>query len=120
MPDDRELTRLDLDRLTRLATQDPEAFEAERRRLVEALIESAPDSQRQRLRGLQWRVDTLREHAPTPMAACLKISGMMWDHVMQPGGLLDAFGALKGEKTVDELCNPGEGRLLEFRRPPDD
>ena len=120
MPDDHTPTQLDLDRLTRLAAEDPEAFEAERRRLVEALIESAPDHQRQRLRGLQWRVDTIRERAPTPMAACMKLSGMMWDRITEPGGLLDAYEALQGDGSVEDLRGRGEGRLLDFRRPPPD
>ena len=120
MAEDHTPRPLDLDRLTRLAAEDPEAFEAERRRLVEELIDSAPDHQRQRLRGLQWRVDTVREHAPTPMAACLRISGMMWNHVMEPGGLLDAFGALEGKVDAEDLRGRGEGKLLDFRRPPDD
>lgn len=118
MPDDLEPKPLDLDRLTRLAAEDPEAFEAERRRLVDALIDSAPEGQRQRLRGLQWRVDTVREHAPTPMAACLRISGMMWDRITEPGGLLDAYGALQGKVDAEAVLTPGEGRLLDFRRPP--
>ena len=119
MPDPHQPKPLDLDRLTRLAREDPAAFEAERRRLVEELIESAPEQQRQRLRGLQWQVDTVREHAATPMAACLKISGMMWDRITEPGGLLDAFDALQGDVDAGTLLRPrGEARLLAFRRPP--
>ena len=119
MPE-QSIKPLDLDRLTRLATEDPEAFERERRRLVEELIENAPAAHQQRLRGLQWRVDTVREHAPTPLGACLRISSMMWERITGPGGLLDAYAALEGGPLPGEQRPAGKARLLDFRPPRDD
>ncbi len=111
---------LDLDRLTRLAAEDPEAFERERRRLVDELIQGAPTEQQGRLRGLQWRVDTVREHAATPLAACLRISSMMWQRITEPGGLLDACAALERGKPPRQPGPDDKGRLLDFRPPGDD
>lgn len=111
---------LDLDRLTRLAAEDPEAFEHERQRLVEALIESAPQGQQQRLRGLQWRVDAERQRAATPLAACLRISAMMWERVTEAGGLLDACRTLEGGPLPAEPRAKNKAQLLDFRPPRDD
>ncbi len=111
---------LDLDRLTRLAREDPDAFERERRRLVETLISSAPPGQQQRLRGLQWRLDTVRERAGTPLAACLRMSAMMWERITGPGGLLDALAALDGAPSSTPAKSPAAARVLDFPRPEED
>ena len=62
-----------------LARNDPASFEAKRRQCIEALIDSAPEEKRRRLRGLQWQIDQTRSLARTPMASCIAISNMMWD-----------------------------------------
>jgi len=40
---------------------------------------------RERLRGLQWRIDRLREQASNPLAACVQISNLMWTTFDQLG-----------------------------------
>ena len=67
----------DFDELAMLAKQDPQKFEALREKLCNELIDSAPEPQRRRLRGLQFQVDMERRKAATPMAACIRISEMM-------------------------------------------
>lgn len=93
MPD-KPSNDLDFARLVKLAGDDPAAFERLRERLIEALIASAPPDKRRRLRGLQWRIDQERARSRTPMAACLRISSMMWDSVLGPDGLVEALQAL--------------------------
>jgi hypothetical protein len=66
-----------------LAQNDPATFEAKRRQCIEALIGSAPEEKRRRLRGLQWQIDQTRSLARTPMASCIAISNMMWDSLYQ-------------------------------------
>ena len=84
----------DFDHWLALARDDPEAFEVERRALIEALIlRAAPDRQR-RLRGLQFRIDMERRRARTPMAACLRFQSLMWDSLVGPDGLYDRVSAL--------------------------
>ena len=90
----------EFDLWARLADHDPRAFEAARARVLQSLIESAPDAARRRLEGLQWRVDRIRETADNPMAACLRISGMMWDAVLREDGLVDRIEQLTGERPV--------------------
>ncbi len=77
----------DFDEWERLARTDPDAFEERRRLAIEELISRASEDRRQRLRGLQFRVDMERQRAPTPMAACLRLYTMMWDSVIGPDGL---------------------------------
>ena len=42
-------------------------------------INSVPEDKQHRLRCLQWKIDRVREKMPTPLAACVAISDMMWD-----------------------------------------
>ncbi len=71
-----------------LAARDPQAFEALRRQRIEEMIARAPAERRERLRGLQWRIEQARRRAPNPMAACISLSRMMWDAVYGAQGLL--------------------------------
>lgn len=69
-----------IEQLIELARSNPEQLENIRRREVDALIASAPEHMRRRLRGLQFQIDCKREaHRDSAMAACLAVSGMMLD-----------------------------------------
>ena len=77
-----------------LARRDPERFEALRGRVILDFLASVPPERRRRLEGLQWRIDAERRRAGTPLAACIRLSGMMWEScaVLQD--------ALRGRSTV--------------------
>lgn len=62
-----------------LAKTDPERFEARRNRVIKETIRRFPDDRHEMLHRLQWRVDRIRELKKTPMAACIAISGLMWE-----------------------------------------
>lgn len=81
----------DFEKLRALADRDPEAFEQERRVLIESALARVPERHRQRMRGLQWRIDQERRRCKTPMAACISLSRMMWDSVVGNQGLLDVL-----------------------------
>jgi hypothetical protein len=72
----------DFDAWASLAREDPEEFERRRRAAINALIASSPESQR-RLAGIQFRIDMERRLAHTPLRACLRLSGMMWDTFLE-------------------------------------
>lgn len=74
-----------------LAATDPDGFERMRRRTIEQHIRRAPPHRQERLRRLQWRVDTTRRRARTPMGACLSLSAMMWESLLGRHGLLEAM-----------------------------
>lgn len=82
---------VDFDQWAALAKSDPEAFEAKRAQAIEALIQRLPEHKQQRMRCLQWKIDQVRGRAGNPMSACIKISEMMWDSLVGPGGLQEAL-----------------------------
>lgn len=86
---------INFDEWSALASTDPEAFERLRASLVNQVLDHSPERRQERLRGLQWRIDKVRERSATPLAACIRISGMMWDSVMGEGGLVEALQGLR-------------------------
>ncbi|RME34541.1 MAG: DUF3135 domain-containing protein [Gammaproteobacteria bacterium] len=84
----------DFDSWAEIARTDPERFEALREELVRRQIAQAPAASRRRLAGLQWRIDRIREHSGTPLAACIAISGLMWESMLGEGGLVDRIRGL--------------------------
>lgn len=91
---------IDFEQWAALAASDPEAFEARRAQVIDAAIRRAPHPKQQRLRGLQWKLDQVRRLSHTPMAACLRMTNMMWDSVLSEGGLIDAFEQLGHSKPL--------------------
>ena len=81
----------DFDYWARMARDDPEAFETMRTMQINELIEQAPEQIRHRMEGLQWQINQVRKRSSNPMAACLRISAMMWDSVTGERGLLEAL-----------------------------
>lgn len=67
----------DFDTLLAMYQQDPESLEKLRSKLTRKLLNSAPDSTRQRLEGLQFRINMELKRAGNPTARCLRLSGMM-------------------------------------------
>ncbi len=86
-----ERPAFDFDHWSRLAKEDPEDFEAQRRAVVERAIARAPAHAQARLRRLQWKLDQIRATSGTPMAACLQMQRLMWERITGPRGLLEAL-----------------------------
>lgn len=111
----------DFDEWSRLAAADPSAFEARRLALIEEFLGQFPASEQRRLRGLQFHIDMERRRARTPMAACLRLSAMMWDSLLGSEGLKSALDQLlqPASQTPPPLSRPPRptGRVLPFRRP---
>lgn len=107
----------DFDEWLALAQEDPAAFERRRSRLIEDVIQDAPDHLHQRLRGLQFRIDMERRRARTPMGACVRISGMMWNAFLGEGGLRDTLMTLTRREVAHSMPgNSGTARIIRFRR----
>jgi len=70
---------IDFDYWLQLAQDDPIHFESLRSEVLEDCIQRSSGAQQPRLRGLQWRIDRIREKAQNPMSACISISNMMWE-----------------------------------------
>lgn len=100
----------DFDTWSALASSDPEAFEKQRQAIVNQAIDCAEKEQQPRLRCLQWRIDKVRERSGTPLAACIRLSGMMWDAVLGNGGLVDSLEALRDANPFAEVREPVPAR----------
>ncbi len=103
----------DFDAWKTLAETDPEAFERKRREMIEATISQAPAQMRQRLTGLQWRIEMERSQSSNPIQSFLRIYKMMWHSVYGENGLLDALNG----KAVEPLSsgNTPKAKVLPFR-----
>ena len=123
---DNSLDLPDFDQLVKLAQEDPEALEALRKQLCESLIQQAPESYQQRLRGLQFKIDMERRRAKTPMAACIKLSSLMQDSFyklrmalneassQQAAASAQATGVNTLSLQVNTLTHQPSARVLSF------
>jgi hypothetical protein len=102
-----------------LARRDPRAFEALRQAKVQDLIDRAPARRRRRLEALQWRIDQERSRAATPLEACRRLSGMMWNSVLGKGGLLESLRTPRQDKVRAEAPQQGGGSNVVRFRPRD-
>ncbi|MGE0383912.1 MAG: DUF3135 domain-containing protein [Gammaproteobacteria bacterium] len=116
MTTENQAPEFDFDTWAALAKSDPEAFERQRTELLDAAIASAPEHMQRRLHGLQWRLDQIRSHSRTPMAACIRMSSQMWDNVLGEDGLIAHLTRL-GEPVDPDVREGGEIVPL---RPPQD
>lgn len=117
--DNKKPAEMNFDTWSELARNDPEAFESMRLAAIEAVIAEAPEANRERLRRLQWRIDQERRLARTPMAACLRISRMMWHSVLGPNGLNDRLVELQRLFSGQAPGPAPPGRVIAFGRRPD-
>jgi hypothetical protein len=101
---------LDFDHLLQLAENDPMRFENMRQAAIDDFISKLPQERQHRMRQLQWRIDQERR-GRTPLSACVKISSMMWDHMVGPEGLL---GYLKGSVQIRTRGEQRVGKVLDF------
>lgn len=106
---------INFDEWATLAATDPEAFERQRAFLVSQVLDHSPERRQERLRGLQWRIDRVRERSATPLAACIRISGMMWDSVMGEGGLVEALQGLRKLEMPRVKHTETTAQVLPFR-----
>jgi hypothetical protein len=90
----------DFDTLVKLAKESPEQFEALRDILNQELIESAPESQRTRLRGLLFQIDGKRRTASNPMQSCVSIFEMMQDSLLKLHNSLNEVAGYPGPELA--------------------
>ena len=102
-----DFANLDFDSMMAIAKEDPEAFERLRQQAIDEFIERAPPERQKRLRSLQWRIEQERRNR-TPLSACLRISKMMWDHLLGPYGLL---GLLSDQQPA---ASPVQAKVIPF------
>lgn len=108
--------------LSRLACDDPQAFEALRDELIARCISNAPERIQPRLYGIQFRVDAIRRLSRTPLGALVKTQAMMWDSFLRMDAELQDFVRSAGNHAA--ACRKptglshvpaGSARIIEFR-----
>jgi len=105
----------DFDAWAELAHKDPQAFELERKLLIERAIMRAPADKQQRLRCLQWKLDQIRKLASSPMSACLQINRLLWESIASEHGLLHCLQRLQSGAHPDN-CQKKQAKILHFHR----
>ena len=89
-----------------LSKSDPETFETRRLESIEEFINSVPEDKQHRLRCLQWKIDRVREKMPTPLAACVAISDMMWDSLDRLNQLYHDCESITSSKNGKRVLTP--------------
>lgn len=108
-------TDMGFDDWRELASEDPQAFETARSAVIEEFLATVPDASIKRLRGLQWRIDTIRHCSSNPMAACIGIYNMMWEKLAGENGMLDAMTGLIHPETIYSPAPMESAQILAFR-----
>ena len=89
-----------------LSKRDPATFETRRLESIEEFIKSVPEDKQHRLRCLQWKIDRVREKMPTPLAACVAISDMMWDSLDRMNQLYHDCESVTSMKQGKRVLTP--------------
>lgn len=72
----------DFDAWKELADADPQAYFAERRRVIESFISTCPPDKQAVLRDLQVRIDATRASSGSPNQSVRELSRMMEDYLL--------------------------------------
>lgn len=126
MSEHLRLTLPSHEELSKLARDDPPAYEALRREIIEDFIDNAPDKLKPRLQGLQFRVDCLRRLSRSALGSTIRIYDLMWKSFVTLNYHWQEF--VTPENPLPGGCSP-EGRrglpehgarIFQFRpvRPP--
>ncbi|HEY5602268.1 MAG TPA: DUF3135 domain-containing protein, partial [Gammaproteobacteria bacterium] len=68
-----------------------------------------------RLRCLQWKIDRVREKMPTPLAACVAISDMMWDSLDRLNQLYHDCQTVTYKKHGKQTMQPlPQAQIIQF------
>lgn len=97
--DQNDQKKLNFDHLRKLAERDPVEFEDLRQKAIDNYIATLPDERQILMRRLQWRIDQERRNR-SPLSACIRISGLMWENMLGPKGMLGYLHNLTSDNVV--------------------
>ena len=115
MEEKQQIMSFDFNQWSSIARENPEKFEAMREALLGQMIEQSPASIKRRMEGLQWQIDHIRNQSANPMAACLRISKMMWNSVLGEHGLLTALET--PEKIIKHGFQDVDNKVIQLNIP---
>ncbi len=100
------------ERLELLHELDDEAFEQERKRIIEAEISKYPPNVQDRLRKFQWTLDMKRRKCKNPLEACFMFHEMLMEQVYGENGLLENLERLvQAAGALSTGANPAGAAL---------
>lgn len=107
--------------LSKLAHDDPAAYEAWRSDVIADFIDHAPARVKSRLRGLQWQVDCLRQQAKTPLGSVVRLNDLMWHSFLDLNDRWHDLADLATERSGPRPLRPPataevrpSARIIEF------
>ena len=103
----------DFDEWAHIAKKDPEQFERMRQELIDGAINQVPDHLKQRMEGLQWQIDQIRNQSKSPIESCLKISQKMLDNVYGENGLLSVLK--EPGKTLKSMNTDDSNKIVSIK-----
>ena len=106
--------------MAKLAKDDPEAFERKRQALIHKVIDQSSPHLQGRMQGLQWQIDQVRDSSTNPMGACIRISKMMWDSVLEDDGLLNRLESLQSGNHIDSSQESHSADIIPFNQQEND
>lgn len=75
------------DEWLKLAQQDKDNFEEERKNYIQNYIDTIPEKYRDRMIRIQWRLDTERKSSKSAIESCIKMYTQMWKSFHGPDSL---------------------------------
>ncbi|MCG8487791.1 MAG: DUF3135 domain-containing protein [Chromatiales bacterium] len=87
-------------------------FEALRQKTIDTYIATLPSERQLQMRRLQWRIDQERRNR-SPLSACMRISGLMWENMVGPKGMLGYLHSIKSEPGVRQN-GAGSCEIVDF------
>lgn len=121
MSEHLRLTLPSHEELSKLARDDPPAYEALRREIIEDFIDNAPDKLKPRLQGLQFRIDSLRRLSRSALGSTIRIYDLMWKSFVTMNYQWQEFLHLEEPLTGPRSTEGNRGlpersaRILQFR-----
>ncbi len=107
-------SRTDLtERLSLLHGLSHEAFEEERRKIIEEEISKYPPKVQERLRKFQWTLDMKRKKCKNPLEACFMFHEMLMEQVYGENGLLENLHRfLESAAQLKDSVSTGEKLVI--------
>ena len=108
---EHSIGEIDFEHWVTLASTDPQKFEELRKDRISAVINSASGRRQQRLLGLQWQIDSVREqHKDSSLKACLAVSKLMWETFNELADVLKS----QAESGLSEPIPKLQANIIDF------
>ena len=104
--------------LSKLARDNPDAYEALRSEMIENLIRNAPPRLVPRLKGLQFRIDGIRRLSKSGLGSTIKIYEMMWQSFLGLNGIWQEMVRVKAGQASPSPADYNQtvkAQILQFR-----